>query len=47
MGSGNKLQRRKEGSLELWREEGKGNVPGGKGRGRGKAQVGCLERELS
>ena len=33
MGSGNKLQRQKEGSLELRREGGRGNRAGGGGAG--------------
>ena len=37
----NKLQRQKKGSLELRREKGKGNVPGGKRRGEGK-MLACI-----
>ena len=37
MGSRNKLKRLNKGSLELRKEEGKGNVLEGNTRGRGKA----------
>ena len=47
MGSGNKLQRQKEGALALRRKEGKDNVSGGRRKGRkGGERLECVpERE--